>query len=127
MKLHAPFEIGPRLLPALRVNGAWVYLEATRSVGAYGKPAFRWTLDMPDGSEHTGDDLCGWEGLQGMFGSLLAFLSAAGEAWDDDPDERGENADLFPPEVCAWARANSDELDCLRVEIEESGAVLIEE
>ena len=127
MRLSEPFQIGPRLLPALRVGDAWVYLEHTHVAGAYGKPAFRWTIDLADGSEFSEADLCGWEGLQGMFGSLLCFLSAAAESWDEDPDERGENADLFPPAVVVWARGVVDELDCLRLDIEEGGKVLIHE
>ena len=129
MELLSPFEIGPRLLPALRIGGAWVYLERTRGAGEYGKPTFLWTIDLPDGTEHFGDDLCGWEGLQGMFGSLLAFLGAAADrhGYQLASGRESENANLFPPAVAEWAYQHADEIDSLRVEIEEAGLQLIQE
>lgn len=129
MKLQSPFIIGPRLLPAVKVGEAYVYLERTRDVGEYGKQVFRWTIDLPPASgkrklrTFTGADLCGHGGLQEMFGSLLAFLGACGEsvkyaAWHHK-NASGENADLFPPAVGQWAAENEDEISCVLWDIED--------
>ena len=129
MILTGPFVITPRLLPGVRIGGAWVQLERTRDVGAYGKPVHRWTIDLPDGSEHTGEDLCGREGLQGMFGSLLAFLGACADGYGYTlrTGRESESVALFPSAVAEWAYQHSDEIDSLRVEIEEAGLQLIQE
>ena len=113
----------------MRIGGAWVQLERTRDVGAYGKPVHRWTIDLPDGSEHAGEDLCGWEGLQGMFGSLLAFLGACADGYGYTlrTGRESESVALFPSAVAEWAYQHSDEIDSLRVEIEEAGLQLIQE
>ncbi len=127
MKLLPPFLISSRLLPALHVAGAWLSLEHV-GYGAYGKAAYRWYIDL-DGEEYSAADLCGHEPLQAMFGSLLCFLSACGEGvnYQERTGRDSENADLFPPSVAEWAAANTDELDMLRCEIEETEAELIEE
>jgi hypothetical protein len=136
MKLHPPFQISARLLPALRIGDAWLHLEHSDRPGDQGRDRYRWTLDLPDDSEYTDDDLqSGVQGgsLQEGFGSLLAFLGAAAESleWrlrhntkeaDEDSNER-----LFPTRVVEWAYQNDDEICSLRIEIEESEHPLIEE
>jgi len=68
---------------------------------------------------HEGKDLMsgvgGEEDVDKMMASLLDFLSASAEASGPDSD----NWDLFPAVVRDWAKANSDELSILAVEMEE--------
>lgn len=121
MTLSPPFSISARLLPALTLAGATIQLENDGWTSDR-RQRFRWTIDLPDGSEHTGNDLKSGVGgcsLQEAFGSLLSFLSAAGASWPD-----GENADLFPAAVCEWAAWHSDELSFLGCQIEETAGLI---
>ncbi len=127
MKLHSPFLIGSRLLPSLKVGDGTLSLEfvgvrANRCV-------YRWYVDIPAG-EFSKADLTGRaDDLQGMFGAFLSFLSASAEAYHYTRQDgaESENSNLFPLAVAEWAVAHSDEIDMLRYELEESGAVLIED
>ncbi len=131
MKLTAPFSIGSRLLPCLRVGGAEISLEM---VGCRGnRSVYRWFIDL-DGAEFSAADLeqpghyaSDAQADQAAFGALLAFLEACGEGlrYSESTGRESDNADLFPPAVAKWARANTDELGLLRLEIEESGAALL--
>ncbi len=131
MKLSSPFVIGSRLLPCLNVGGAALSLEM---VGCRGnRSVYRWYIDL-DGAEFSAADLeqpgsyaSDAQADQAAFGSLLAFLEACGEGlrYQESTGRESDNADLFPPAVAQWARANTDELTMLRLEIEESGADLL--
>lgn len=126
MKLNTPFQISPRLLPGLRVGQAWIQLEYSKRPGTGGRLRYKWTIDLPDGSEHSGDDLqsgCGGGTLQEGFCSLLSFLTAAAESWRRSGKE-GENSDLFPHAVSEWAVDNSDELQMLDCELSEAGQLI---
>lgn len=132
MILNQPFQITARLLPGLRIGKAWIHLEYAKRAGSEGRTRYKWTVDLPDGTEHTGDDLqsgCGGGPLQEGFVSLLSFLGAAAESYTyrHRTGLTGENEDLFPPAVVEWAAQNSDEIDTLRIELEESDSTLIEE
>jgi len=130
MKLLEPFKISPRLLPGLQIEGAWVQLEYSERPGRDGRVRYRWTIDLPDGSEHTGDDLqTRSASLQSAFGDLLSFLGACAEsvAYTRRTGRKTENAELFPAPVAEWADSCSDELSMLRYEIEETETELIAE
>ena len=131
MILHSPFQIGSRLLPMVKVGGAELSLEHA-NCDPDGRDRYRWYIDLPDGSEHSAADLrsgCHGGGTQEMFGAFLAFLGACADGYwyEQRTGRESENADLFPPAVAEWAYQHSDEIDMLRLEIEESGAALIEE
>ena len=139
MMLHPPFMISPRLLPALRLSGAWVQVEYAELDGAEGRTRYRWTIDIdgvdgPDGGGFSGDDLQSGRGggnLLDGFRSLLTFLGACGESvnWGRRTSGRaedGEHADLFPVAVAEWAAENEDELTLLHCQLEEDDD-LIEE
>lgn len=131
MLLYPPFEITPRLLAGVKVDGAWLAIDHVGNAGD--RMVYRWYIDFPDGREFGEADLkSGTQGAttQEMFGSFLSFLSACGEAYRDQTsrgDAPTDTATLFPPAVAEWAYTHSDELDTLREEIEQAGAVLIEE
>lgn len=115
MKLKQPFQISPRLLPALNIGGALVQLETLPARSSDNRTVYRWTIDLPGGAEFTGSDLrsgCGGGSLQSGFQDLLTFLGAFAEG--------GENADLFPEGLREWAESAADEIACLRCELEES-------
>lgn len=113
----APLIIGPRLVPALRIEGATLSLDAIER-DAEGRVVYRWWIDLPDGTTHTGADLRSGclspVDYRATMASLLSFLSACGES-----DEGGENFDLFPAPVQDWCQTNSDELQMLSIELEE--------
>lgn len=136
MQLQSPFAISSRLMPGLLIGGAWIQLEYSKRPGNNGRTRYQYWIDLPDGSEHSGDDLqsgCGRSaGLQEMFGTLLSFLGACGESFayaqrngiDIEDTECGE---LFPYAVAEWAAQNSDELSCVQFDLEESGETYIVE
>ena len=129
MKLQSPVEITSRLLPGVRVGGATISIDYSRERS--GRQAYRWYIDLPDGSEHTGDDLSSGVGggsLQSGLESLLSFLSACGESvnYRDRTGRDGENADLFPAPVAEWAAQNSDELSMLAIELQETPGLISE-
>lgn len=109
MILHAPFEISARLLPALRIGDAWLSLESCEFTNG-GRATF--ILDYTDEhgkrAEYRDANLRSgamrpFESPVEAFETFISFLSAAAEASED-----GDNADLFPPAVMAWAREAGD-------------------
>ena len=130
MILKAPFFIGSRLLPTLKVGDAELSLEYTACCG--NKLVYKWYIDL-DGVEYSRTDLNavpqGSDAAtdQATFAALCGFLSACGEsvAWSLRTSRRkGDNADLFPPKVGEWASANTDELSCLASNLEENEGLL---
>lgn len=123
MKLKPPFEITPRLAPGLRIadthETAWLSFDRGR-----------WILDLPDGSEHEvkgfyPPQYVGTNPLEESFLTLLAFLGACAESRSHaerqgKPPMDGDNSDLFPDHVGAWAQRFSSEIDYLRWELESS-------
>lgn len=127
MKLHAPFEIGSRLLPELKIGDGRVSLQNTGEEFGYGgKPLWRWYVDIPAG-EFSAADLGSHGNTQETFASLLTFLSACAESYRGwmASGEKFENFELFPGEVAEWAYQNHDEIDLALAELETPG--LIEE
>jgi hypothetical protein len=126
MKLHAPFEIGSRLLPELKIGDGRVSLEPTRSKDRYGKRVWRWYIDTPAG-DFSQADLRGHGDTQETFSALLAFLSACADSYRVwlHSGEQPENLDIFPVEIAEWACRNYDEIDALLDKMETPG--LIEE
>lgn len=107
MVIKSPMIITARLLPGIKVEDGFISLEPTEKRGEYGKPIWKWYVDIPAG-EFEGDDLAGWGDHKGMMSDMLAFLGAS----DYTPG-------LFPEPVVEWARQNTDELDMLSCELEE--------
>lgn len=124
MKLTYPFQISARLAPALRVGDAWLSFADGRFV-----------FDFPDGSEHVVTDFHFPQGrisgttderfLQDGFSAILSFLGACAESrnYADRTGRPGENSDLFPESVGAWAQANADEIAMLDCEITEGDLI----
>lgn len=131
MKLHAPFSISARLMPALVVGGATISLEIGPTPTRDGRARYIGWIDLPDGSEHEVTDLASGVGggtLQRGFASLCCFLSAAAESrmYRERSNRKGENEDLFPPAVVEWACSCSDELSMLECDLEETPNLLEE-
>jgi len=109
-------KISPRLLPGIQVGGAWVSVDPTDKADRYGKPCWRWYVDLADGQEFNGEDLYGWDAAGGMLQTLCGFLAAFAKA---QGHEGSELSDLFPEALAEWASQNSDELEMLGMEEEE--------
>lgn len=109
--------ISYRLMPAVKVAGATISIEPTgRCQGFAEQPVWRWAIDLPDGSEHTGEDLCGHGNAGEMLSSMLSFLEAAAEAYDYHGGMMEDSAtNLFPESVCEWASQNSEEIVLLMI------------
>lgn len=127
MTLHPPFCISARLMPGLKVGGAYISL-GNGPRNAENRTQYQCFIDLPDGTEHEITDLasgCGGGTVQGGFESLLTFLGAAAESYKyNDCDwskiDREDNATLFPQPVTEWAYENSDEISVLEIEISEN-------
>jgi hypothetical protein len=115
IEIHAPMIITARLLPGVKLGEGFISLEPTERRGEFGKPVWKWYIDIPAG-EFEGDDLMGWSDHRGMMGDLIAFLESAADGY---PYTEGE--ELFPKPVVEWAKENADDLYFLREEIEELG------
>jgi hypothetical protein len=137
MILHSPFSISSRLLPCLEIGNASIQLEYSTRPGRDGRLRYRWTIDLPDGTTFSDDDLqtgCQGGTLQDGFCSLLSFLSASAESrnYRERVTRKTEididgNEGLFPPAVVDFACANSDEIGMFACEIEEIETPLIKE
>lgn len=111
-------QISSRLMPGIPIGGAWIQAEPTNETDRMGKPTWHWVIDLPDGKEFEGTDLAGWGNAEEMLRTLCSFLSACAESRSYGGGE-GENSDLFPDAVGAWAEENSDELDVVGCEEED--------
>ena len=139
MVLHPPFQIGPRLVPALQIGDVWISLEEVRHFeGREGRDVAKFILDFPDGRVFEDDSLqSGCQGFQGtvtVFKTLLSFLGACGESirYGQRTGRTVESADLFPSYVGEWASENLDEISCLQCDLcledsDEANEELIEE
>lgn len=126
MKLTDPIIITPRLLPGVRVGDAWISVEHAGATDYAGRGRIRYYIDGP-GFEYENEDLSlpirvAHTGLQEALENLLGFIGAAGEAYryTQSTGRASENLDLFPSAVNEWAYQHSDEIDMLRLEIEET-------
>jgi hypothetical protein len=125
MLIHEPCMITSRLLPGIKVGGGFISIEYSKRAGDEGRTRYQYHIDLPNGEEHTGDDLqsgCQGGSLQEGLASLLSFLSACGESYGYSlrTGREGENTDLFPANVAEWAYQNSDELSSLSCDFEET-------
>lgn len=120
--LCQPAFISSRLAAAVSVAGATISIEPTGGRDNYGKPEWRWFLDLPDGAEHSGAELWGWGGSAEMLETLLSFMSACGESlnYGRRTGRAGENAELFPAPVAEWCAANEDEIGAVQFDLAES-------
>ena len=114
MKLHTPFIISARLLPALKIGDMTLSMEMLPR-GSDGRSRYRYFFDFPRGMPFTGSDLrsgCQGGSLVEGFGALLAFLDSASQS----SDKCG-----FPPKVLRRVSENESEMGCLREQIEPDG------
>lgn len=120
MTLHHPFQISARLLPAIQIGNDWISIEFDGE--SQGRARYKYHIDFGE-QEYTGNDLksgIGGGSLQEGMASLLSFLSACAESFPG----KGENYDLFPPRIAAWAYRNSDEISMLSCEPEETPSLI---
>jgi hypothetical protein len=131
MKIHAPLIITARLLPGARVGDGFISIEYSPRQPPSGRTRYRYFVDVGKRS-YKGSDLqsgVGGGDLQEGFGSLLSFLSAAGEgySYEQRTGRKSDNADMFPKWLNEWAADHEDELSMLSYEVEESKKKLIRE
>lgn len=125
MELIYPVIITPRLLPGVEIGDAFISIEyASPDRDRNGRNWYRYYIDIKGKKPYVGNDIgSGADGgdLQEGLGSVLAFLGAAGEAVNYERSTRreSENSKLFPKRIMEWAAQNSDELACLRCQLEE--------
>jgi hypothetical protein len=116
MKLHPPFELSPRGLPAIRLGDAWLSLDEI--VPTYeDRDLAHFIFDFDDGTvyhdSHMKSAIGGFDNPVLAFDAFFGFLEAAIEAmrWEIATGRQSENRDLFPLEVCEWAHEHSDQIE----------------
>ena len=130
MELREPMLIASRLLPGVRIAGAFVSIEYDQETSE-GRTQYRYFVDLPDGREFEGNDLrSGCQGgdlREGML-SLLTFLGAAVESYDygQRAGRVGENTELFPLPVVEYMSEHNMELECCQLELEETADAIVE-
>lgn len=130
MIIREPCCITSRLLPGVMVDGVEVSIEYSKEPGESRRVRYRYYID--DGPrEYQADDLqsgAGGGNLQAGLENLLAFLGAAGEAYNYKmrTGEESDNGDLFPDWVSEWAYQNDDELSMIGIELRESENIIEE-
>lgn len=103
MILNPPFMISGRLLPALKINDAYL---------SYDQNTTLFYLDTPEMCVTIDDFTPGYSmGVQGCFECLLDFMSYAAETSDDD---------LFDPAIMRWCQQNQEEIDCVNYELRDN-------
>jgi hypothetical protein len=115
MQLHAPFLIGSRLWPALRIGDATLTLRLPLFPAERGCWGATMLLEIPgiritDQTLRSG--LSGFHSLVEPFSSYLSCLDAAAEA-----REGSDNTELFPPKVMQWARDNASAIVGARMQL----------
>ena len=129
MILHLPAMITSRLLPGVAVGDDSTISITYLDDGLEGRTRYVYYIDGPD-FEHSGSLKSEWRygTLQDGLVSLLSFLGAASEAYGtvNNTGAESDNADLFPPEVMAWAYEHDDELAMLQYDLE-TGEYIIED
>lgn len=150
MKILPPLEITPSLEPGFRMAGAWVSISyASRPgdvvlKGYRERTRYRWRIILPDHTEHTSDDLqsggLAKHGLQYGLENLLCFLSSAVESYryykrdwkvisgedESNLDATESTANTFPRAVVEWADTCIDDLDMMRLDLEEQKGIINE-
>lgn len=122
MLIHSPCVITPRLLPGVQIGQSFVSIDIT-GYTADNRAQYSILIDTPNGEFEVSDirSGCGNASLQD---GLSAFFSFLGACLESQPN--GENANLFKPDVIAWAQEHAYEIDSLSVELSETNN-LIEE
>ena len=128
MQIKSPLIITPRLMPGARIGNGFISLDIGGSASD-GRTVYRAFIDVPGQPEYEVTDLrsgCQGGSVQQGLESLLAFLGAAAESYSyrQRTIRTGENEDLFPPAVVAWAAENADEISMLQCELEEGGELI---
>lgn len=124
-KLMTPVFIGSRLQAAVKIGEVEISV-GIEGTDTHGRTVYRWNIDGLD-QEYTGNDLKSGVGggnyTDGLC-SLLSFLSACGESvnYAARTGRDGENSDMFPQSVGAWASDNVDALAMMEQEVEEAHA-----
>lgn len=124
MIIHPPCKITARLMAGIDVGNGTLSIEYGKETGPYGRHNYNYAIDVdpplnnhPYGYEN--NDLSGIGNLQDGLTSLLAFLSAAAEAYRYTMTGRtSENEDLFPPELMEWAYENQGEIEAALFDLE---------
>lgn len=136
MIISSPCAIAPNLEPGIRIGDSWVTIGYSHRPGRESRTRFRCTILFGDGDEYVDHNLqsgnggCG-SSLQAGLESFLCFLGAAAESlahcerMQREPDE-DDNANLFPPDVTAWARQWSNEIAMAQCELNETPSLIVE-
>lgn len=126
MTLKPPFMISSRLMAAIKICGCTISIDVLSYAGS--RVVYEVWFDFDDGTSFCDQTLksgCQGGGLQDGMESLLCFLSAAADSYRSKGFD-GESANLFDPPIVEWAYQFSDEIELLRMELEENKELITE-
>lgn len=147
MELREPVIITPQLLPGVAVRQgqdesaevAFISIDYSKQAGSEGRTRYTYHIDLPSGESYSDSDLSsGAQGgdLQSGLEDLLSFLGGAGECYGynlrqnpgflEDIEAWAKLESGFPLNVAEWAYQVSDELDMLRLDLEEMDGTMDE-
>lgn len=116
MKLEWPLIISSRLLPAVQVGDGYLSIDFDNNSNSW-----RFHIDTQNG-EFSGDGLKGrFSDVREVFACLFDFMEACIESirYSRHTGERGENCELFSPEIAEWIEENQTQIEYLRLVLSE--------
>lgn len=117
MILEWPLIISSRLLPDVKVGEDTLSIEFDSNSNSW-----MYHIDTQDGRELSGDGLKGrFSNVREVFACLFDFMEACVESirYSRHTGERGENSDLFSPEIASWVEDNQTQIEYLRLVLSE--------
>lgn len=116
MILEWPLIISSRLLPAVKIGEDFLSIDFDGNSNSWS-----FYIDTQDG-EFSGDGLRGrFSDIREVFECLLGFMEACAESvrYSRHTGERGENCDLFSPEIAIWIEENQTQIEYFRLVLSE--------
>ena len=121
MIIKPPFCITPRLLPGIRIGGAWLSVDYAKEQNQQYR-TYVYYLDFA-GKEFTGTcNSPNYYGLQKGLETLLNFLGVFEIAvrYNKATGHKSEELELFPKELANWAMENNTEIFDLECRLTEN-------
>lgn len=117
MILEWPLSISSRLLPSVKVGDDYLSIDFDNNSNSW-----CFYIDAQNGTEFSGDGLRGrFSDIREVFACLFDFMGACIESirYSRHTGERGENCDLFSPEIAEWIEQNQTQIEYLRLVLSE--------
>jgi len=115
MTLERPLIISARLLPAVKVGDDTLSIEFNEA-----SKSWAFFVDTKDGKTFSDDGLRGrFSDVREVFSCLFDFMLACAESvrFEKYSGRKGENSELFSPEIVDWIVDNQSAIEYLQFEL----------